>query len=226
MTYTVYNFSGAPRGWRVLVGLTIKQLEYDVQYLEGSKGEHKEPEYLAIQPRSTVPTMVADEFVLRDSVACLAWLDQQHSENPLFGATAAESATIWNLTMECNDYLRDAVQQFLYPVLVENIPLPNAGSAPWEKLLAASNLLHNECSYLNGLLQDQPYLCGARASAAEAVAFPEIRLIERGRDRRADAMNATGFDQFHQRYPELSQWLRRVESLEGMDKTFPIHWSN
>ena len=224
MTYTVYNFSGAPRGWRVLVGLTIKQLEYNVDYLEGSKGEHKEPAYLAIQPRSTVPTMIVDQFVLRDSIACLAWLDRHSPANPLFGETEEESATIWNLTMECNDYLRDAVQQFLYPVLVENIPLPGAGTDSMKTLIAASDLLHKECSYLDGILQNQSYLCGNHPTAAEAVAFPEIRLIQRGRDRRPDAMTATGFDRFHDTYPKLSAWMNRMESLKGMDRTFPIHW--
>lgn len=36
MTLTVYNVSGAPRPWRVLVGLTLKGLDYEMHYLESS----------------------------------------------------------------------------------------------------------------------------------------------------------------------------------------------
>ena len=36
MTLTVYNISGAPRPWRVLVGLTLKGLDYEMHYLESS----------------------------------------------------------------------------------------------------------------------------------------------------------------------------------------------
>ena len=111
MTLTVYTISGAPRGWRVLVGLTLKGLDYEVRYLEGSKRQHKSAEFLKINPRGTVPVLNADGQIVRDSIAILAWLDRQYPDKPLFGEAADEAARIWQLTMECCDYLRDAGQK-------------------------------------------------------------------------------------------------------------------
>ncbi|WP_444995112.1 hypothetical protein [Aliikangiella sp. IMCC44359] len=50
MAIKVYTISGVPRGWRVLVGLALKEIEYDVQYLQGSTNEHRAPAFLKINP--------------------------------------------------------------------------------------------------------------------------------------------------------------------------------
>ena len=40
--YEIYTISGAPRPWRVLLGLTFKELDYEIHYLQVSRREHKE----------------------------------------------------------------------------------------------------------------------------------------------------------------------------------------
>ena len=85
MPITVYNISGAPRGWRVLVGLELKGLDYKVQHLSASDGEHKQPAFLNINPRGTVPALTTETITLCDSIAILAWLDREYPHNLLFG---------------------------------------------------------------------------------------------------------------------------------------------
>ena len=224
MTLTVYNISGAPRPWRVLVGLTLKGLDYEMHYLEGSKREHKAPEFLKINPRGTVPVLNANGLIVRDSIAILAWLDRRYSDRPLFGETAEDAARIWQFTMECCDYLRGAAGKLLFPILVENISLPAADSEQMMTLKNVSDALHAECRYLENMLDGNSFLCGDRPSAAEAVAFPEVRLIQRALDRRGDVMAALGFENFADQYPYLFEWVHRVGSIDGMDKTMPYHW--
>lgn len=224
MTLTVHSISGAPRGWRVLVGLALKGLNYDVHYLEASKREHKTPEFLKINPRGEVPVLDADGLLIRESIAILAWLDRQHPDRPLFGETPEDVARIWQLTMECSNHLRAAVNDLLYPILVENIALPERASERMAELQAAGDSMHAECRYLDKLLNDQSFLCGQRPSTAEAIVFPEIRLIQRAIDRKGAIMTALGFDDIAYRYPRLFAWLDRVASLDGMHNTLPIHW--
>ena len=78
MSITVHSVSGAPRPWRVMLGLAFKGLDFDIHYLEASKREHKAPAFLKINPRGTVPAMIADGVVLRDSTAILARPDRQY----------------------------------------------------------------------------------------------------------------------------------------------------
>ncbi len=225
MTLTVYNISGAPRPWRMLVGLTLKGLDYEMHYLEGSKREHKAPEFLKINPRGTVPVLDANGVIIRDSIAILAWLDRRYPERPLFGESAEDAARIWQFTMECCDYLRGAAGKLLSPILVENIILPAAESEQMMTLKNASDGLHAECRYLENMLDGNSFLCGDRPSAAEAVAFPEVRLIQRAMDRKGDVMAALGFENFAVQYPYLFEWMHRVESIDGMEETMPPHWS-
>ena len=224
MTLTVYTISGAPRGWRVQLGLTLKGLDYQVRYLEGSKREHKAPEFLSINPRGMVPVLDADGLILRDSIAILAWLDRRYPENPLFGETADEAARIWPVTMECCDYLRGAGQDLLYPILVENIALPAGDGEPMARLKAASASMQHELRYLDERLEGQAFLAGERPSAAEAIAFPEVRLVQRALDRRDDIMSALGLADVADRYPRLFDWKDRVGALPGVEKTLPHHW--
>ncbi len=224
MNLTLYTVSGTPKGWRVLMGLALKRLDYDVHYLEASKREHKAPEFLRINPRGEVPVLDAGGLIIRESIAILAWLDRQFAEKPLFGETPEEAARIWELAMECSDKLRGATNDLLYPILVENIEMPAPNSERMIELQAVSESMHAECRYLNGLLGDQSFLCGKRPSAAEAVTFPEIRLLQRALERKSELMSVLGFDKLTGRYPSLFDWSDRVASLRGVDRTLPIHW--
>lgn len=225
MAIKIYTVSGAPRGWRVLIGLTLKGLEYEVQYLQGSKNEQKQPEFLKINPRGMVPVLDHDGTIIRDSIAILAWLDREYPQKPLFGRSSDEARDIWQLTMECCDYLRDATNAFLFPVLVENIDVPKNNSGAMHNLQRASATLHAECAYLEKLLDGTHFLAGNNPSAAEAIVFPEIRLIKRAIERKPDIMHVTGFDDFENSYPRLCEWSDRVEALPNMEKTLPYHWN-
>jgi len=224
MTLTVHTVSGAPRPWRVLLGLTFKGLNYETHYLEASQAEHKAPAYLKLNPRGKVPVLEAGSLVLRDSIAILAWLDRRYPDRPLFGETADEAALIWQTTMECCDYLRAAGQNLLFPILVLNEALPAPNSNEMAALVAAGDAMHAECHYLEALLDGNPFLGGQRPSAADAIAFPEIRLIQRGLERKPEHMAAAGFDNAAALYPRVVEWKARVGALEGVDKTLPIHW--
>jgi glutathione S-transferase len=224
MTLTVHTISGAPRPWRVLLGLTFKGLNYETHYLEASKAEHKAPAFLKLNPRGKVPVLETGDLILRDSIGILAWLDRQYPDRPLFGKTADEAARIWQVTMECCDYLRAAGQSLLFPILVLNEPLPAPDSDEMAALKVAGEAMHAECRYLETLLDGNSYLGGQHPSAADAIAFPEIRLIQRGLERKADHMAAAGFDNTAELYPRVAEWKVRVGALEGVDTTLPIHW--
>lgn len=224
MSVLVHLVSGAPRPWRVLLGFTFKGVSYDTHYLEASKGEHKSEDYAKLNPRLTVPTVEADGMILRDSIGILAWMDRRYPDKPLFGKTPDEAGRIWQVVMECNDYLRAAMGNLLVPILVKNDPLPAEGSGERIMQQMAANELMAEYDYLENFLADGPFLCGAKASAADAIAFPEIRVVQRALERKTEHMEALGLMDIAARYPKIEAWKNRIEALPGVDKTMPIHW--
>lgn len=225
MKLTVYSISGAPRGWRVLLGLAFKGLDYNVKYLQGSQGEHKSPAFRAINPRATIPVLDAGGLIIRDSIGILAWLDRQYPEKPLFGATPEAAASIWQTTTECCDYLRAAINDLFFPILVQGELLPEMGTERRAVFDEAANTLHAECRFLEDILGNSTFFGGEAPSAADAIIFPEIRLIQRAAETKPDIIEVLGFNDMLGNYPQLTAWRDRVEALPGVDKTMPPHWS-
>ena len=61
------NSSGspaAPFAWQVMLTLEAKQILYTPRLLQASQGDHKKPDFLALNPRGKVPTMRDGDFVL------------------------------------------------------------------------------------------------------------------------------------------------------------------
>ena len=55
------------------------RIPYDFQLVDLAKGEHRKPEYLALNPNGKVPTIVEDDgFTLWDSHAILRYLALKH----------------------------------------------------------------------------------------------------------------------------------------------------
>lgn len=224
MALTVYNLSGGPNGWRALIALALKGLDYEVRHLKGSEREHKGPEFLKINPRGKTPALDADSLILRDSIAILAWLDRQYPDKPLFGETAEEAASIWQIVMECCEYLQSATNGVVFPVFGGDGSAPAEDSKEAEELRAAADALDAECRFLETTLGGKAFLCGAKASAADAVAYPEIGRVRRAIKTKPAAMAALGYDRFDERYPHVAAWRARMAGLPGIDKTVPIHW--
>ena len=224
MTPTIYALSGAPNAWRTLLGFTFKGVDYDVRYLEGSKREHKAPDFLKLNPRGKAPVLEAGDIVVRDSLAILAWMDRAYPERLLFGDAACEAAAIWQAVMECSEYLQPATSGVVFPVFAGDGTAPAEGSAGEEALRAAAAALDAELRVLESVLGGDAFLFGAAPGAADAVAYPEIGRVQRAIDTKPGAMAAIGYDRFDQRYPRLAAWRDRVAGLPGVDRTVPIHW--
>lgn len=225
MSILVHAVSGAPIPWRVLCGLAFKGLRYEINYLQASKGEHKSPEFLKLNPRGTIPVLESDGIILRDSIAMLAWLDDQYPELPLFGDRPAHSARIWQATMETAEYLRAAQHAVFAPIFLQGKSMQSLTGAERDDALAKVKSYREELTRLEQLLDEDPFMAGVNVSAADAVAFPEIRTMQRAFETKLDDMVALGLANLEVEFPKLKAWKERVEELPGMAKTLPPHWS-
>ncbi|WP_299649070.1 glutathione S-transferase family protein [uncultured Tateyamaria sp.] len=216
MTLEFWTVSGAPSPWRVALAMAFKGLTYDMHMLSAARKEHKADAYLALNPRGTVPTLKAGDHTLGHSIAILAWLDRMHPTPPLFGQTPEDAATIWQRTMEIFDHLPPATSGVLSPIFFDG------ATRATDALHTAADTLRAELSYLSGLLADDPFLSGAHPGAADAVAFPHVRLLQRAIDTNPQLMQALRFSALP---ADIAAWVTRIEALPGVEQTFPPHWS-
>lgn len=218
MSLEIWTVSGAPSPWRASLGMAFKGLDYQVHLLSAAQNQHKSDAYLAINPRGTVPTVKDGVTTLGQSVAILAWLDRAYPDTPLFGDTPWEAGLIWQRTMEIFDYLPDATSDVLSPIFFEG------ADDPTDDLCKASEKLRAELSHLTEILIENPFLSGARPGAADAVAFPHVRLIQRAMETKPGVMQALGLPDLATLSTEIADWVQRIEALPNVAATFPPHW--
>src|SRR5262249_4418325 len=96
----IYWISGSPFSWRVLLTAEVKGIPYEGKLLEASKGEHKTPEFLAINPLGPVPAIPDGNFTLHESLGIMVYLDRKYPNPPLFGRTAEEAGRIFQCISE------------------------------------------------------------------------------------------------------------------------------
>jgi glutathione S-transferase len=223
MTLAIYWGSGSPNSWRVLLAAEILRLPYESKLLEFAKGQHRTPEFLALNPRGKVPVLRDGDFVLYESLAILEYLDRLGS-GALYGKTPREVATTHRIVSEFECYLKEPLTKVMRHLFV-------AGGAPAtpltptvEQAVAAIEPLRLELATLAGLVKNRPWLAGERCGAADAAIYPYVRLLSRAVSKaEARARELSLFPLFDP-FPELARWFGRFEELPGYEKTYPPHW--
>lgn len=90
----LYHYDHSTAAQKVRIALAEKQLEWTSHHLDTSvaKREHFSEEYLKINPRGIVPTLVHDGKAIRESQVILEYLDDAFPEHPLRPEGAYEKA--------------------------------------------------------------------------------------------------------------------------------------
>ena len=98
-----YDCSTAPNPKRSRMFIAEKGLEIETRDISIAKGEQLRPDFLAVNPRGTIPVLVTDEgAVLTENLGIAAYLEARYPEPPLMGRTPDEKGLVlmWNSIVE------------------------------------------------------------------------------------------------------------------------------
>jgi glutathione S-transferase len=219
---TFYWGSGSPWAWRAMLGLELKGLRYESKILQFSKGEHKSPQMLALNPRGKVPVLVHGDVVVYESLAVLAYLDRAFPEPPIFGATPAEAAVVWRLVSEHDAYVAPLGVRVTRPLFFGG---PEQVAEKADDIRAATDELHKELAGLEERLAGGQWLVGKLPSVADATYFVSLQQILRAAGKPAAEPLGLGFAPIGGKYPRIAAWAERFAKLPGVERTWPPHWS-
>ena len=91
----LHNYFRSSTSTRLRAALNLKGVTYDYISHHLRKGEHRSPDYLAINPQGLVPAVVLpDGHVLTQSLAIIEYLDETVPEPPLLPETAVDRARV------------------------------------------------------------------------------------------------------------------------------------
>lgn len=90
----LYHFDRSTAAQKVRIALAEKDLEWEGHYINTGfdKRDQHDPDYLKINPRGVVPTLVHDGKVVRESNVILEYLEDAFPEHPLRPADPYERA--------------------------------------------------------------------------------------------------------------------------------------
>jgi maleylacetoacetate isomerase len=130
--YTAFRSSAA---FRVRIALNLKGLAYEPAFVHLARGEHRRPEYAAINPQALVPTFEADGVRLVQSLAIIEYLDEMRPEPPLLPKDAAGRARVRPISLlvacEIHPLNNLRVLQYLKRALGQNDEQVNAWYRHW-----------------------------------------------------------------------------------------------
>jgi glutathione S-transferase len=186
----------------------IKYLKVPVEfaYLHLDKGEHKKPEYLALNPNGKVPTLVDDDKVLWEADAILCYL-AKHAGSDLWPDDARQADIVSWFSWNSQHFIQSGGALYFEFVIKSRF---NIGPPDTAAVAKATKSFRSQASVLNNHLKSRKWLVGEQLSVADfsvAVTLPYAAKAEMPLDE----------------FPEMRRWHDQLCVLDGWLDPFPQH---
>jgi len=218
MALEIFWFSGSGFAWRVLLAAELKGIDYASRLIEASAGDHRTPEFVAMNPRGKVPVLRDGDVVVTESLAIIAYLDRLFPDPPLFGRTPEEMAQIWRFALDFDNYAAARFSDFVLPIYFDAVATSRA------QIDAALDDVLRELATLEARLDGRPWLADEYLSAADIAIYPFVEGLLRAAGKPAAASLDLSYMPFGDTHPALAAWRQRIIALPGYESAYPPHW--
>ena len=195
----LYSHPFSTFGRRVQIALREKNIPCEQVFLDLAARKHREPEYLALNPYSRVPTLVDGDLALYESTAILNYLEALFPEPPLAPADVKGRALVDMHMKLCDLQFTRQAGTIIFPKRF----LPQER---WdEKLFAQMRLeIDKHLAILDRQLGDNEYIVGSQYSLVEVCYAPFMAFME--------LIEVTP-------PPRIAEWSRRILSRPSAEQT-------
>jgi glutathione S-transferase len=208
MTIELYVFPPSPRAFKVMAVANHLGLDWTLKMVDFRKGDHKTPQYAALNPNMKMPTLREGDYVLWESNAIGQYLALKRPEMGLFprDERARLDVTRWQFWDLAHWDPACAVFAFEYVAKPVVLGIGEPDMAAIEK---GTEAFHRVAQVLDGQLKGKTYVTGdtltlADFSLGSAMNFAEMAHYPVGS------------------YNEIKRWYATLRDLPAWQKTLAI----
>ncbi|HEX3776656.1 MAG TPA: glutathione S-transferase family protein [Polyangiaceae bacterium] len=200
----LYHNPLSPNVRRVRLAAAVLGIELEEKQLDFSKGEHKSPEYVALNPNGAVPTLVDGDFVLTESRAIMQYLASKKPESGLLPKDEQGRADVTRWQFWDSSHFSPQLGTLGFEKVFK--PMMGLGEPDPAKIQDALTNFRRFAAVLEKRLQGKDYIVGNQLTIADLTLASSLMYAKQ-----ADAPLAE--------FPNLQSWFNRITELDGWRKT-------
>jgi glutathione S-transferase len=197
----------APNVRRVRLTAAALELPLEELPLNLARGEHKRPEYLALNPNGAVPTLVDGDLVLTESRAIMQYLASKRPDSALLPRDESDRADVVRWQFWDASHFSPQLGTLAFETVIK--PLLGMGEPLQSKLDEAMVQLRRFCAVLHQRLEGRKYLVGAALTIADLTLASSL-------------MYAGQTNVPLEEFPHVQAWFSRISHLSAWKKTDPF----
>ncbi len=200
----LYHNPISPNVRRVRLTAAVLGIQLEEQQLDFSKGEHKSPEYLALNPNGAVPTLVDGEFVLTESRAIMQYLASKKPESGLLPRDEASRADVSRWQFWDAAHFSPQLANLAFEKIIKG--MMGMGEPDANKVQEALTNFRRFAGVLNQRLQGKSYVVGNALTVADLTLASSLMYAPQTEVPLAE-------------FPNVQAWFSRITALDGWKKT-------
>jgi glutathione S-transferase len=196
----------SPNVRRVRLTAAVLGLQLEEVTLDFTKGEHKTPEYLALNPNGQVPTLVDGDFVLSESRAIMQYLASKKPDSGLLPRDEQARADVTRWQFWDSSHFSPQLGTVVFQRLLKQ--MFGMGEPDAAKVEEALTNFRRFAAVLNERLDGKPYVVG------NAITLADLTLA-------TSLMYAKQVDVPVAEFPNIQTWFSRISAMDAWKKTNP-----
>lgn len=200
----LYHNPLSPNVRRVRLTAAVLGLALEEHVLDFTKGEHKSPTYLAINPNGAVPTLVDGDFVLTESRAIMQYLASTKPESGLLPRDEKLRADVTRWQFWDSSHFSPVLASIAFEKLLKS--RFGMGEPDLAKIEEGIKNFRKWGAILNARLEGRTYVVGDALTVADLTLASSL-----GSAHRAGVPVAE--------FPNIEAWFARISALEAWKQT-------
>jgi len=196
----------SPNVRRVRLTAAVLGTQLEEIKLDFTKGEHKAPAYLALNPNGAVPTLVDGDLVLTESRAIMQYLASRRPESGLLPRDERARADVTRWQFWDSSHFSPQLATLAFQKMLK--PMFGMGEPDASKVEEAVGNFRRYAAVLDQRLDGRPYVVGDALTVADLTLASSLMYA-----RQTEAPVAE--------FPCVAAWFSRMTEMEAWKQTAP-----